>query len=285
MADRASYRPVKKCVLAVILAAAFFSDVYAAEQAETERLIRRITPPLAIAEMGPEKKDEMYVDSFYEQSGILQGARTGHWNELTNRFGYTHRNIQGYFSISELERFDDRDYTANAGSYISMKDSYVHFEGGFGWRVDYIYQIQTIVEYGHKLYDTMFWQVGYNYRAYDPRDTHLVYPGLIYYFGDSYINADWGVSYIESRDTSQFGTVGGNFAITDFLRFSLGVAFGQRLYDIYELDAWREFGYILFTGLNFKVYKGISFRAGYSYSEEKPRFIKRSLNFALAVKF
>ena len=69
------------------------------------------------------------------------------------------------------------------------------------------------------------------------------------------------------------------------MRWSAGVAYGQRLYDIYGLDAHEEDGYILFTGVNLKLYKGIRFRAGYSYSFEKPKFIKRSVNLALSAAF
>lgn len=275
---------------AVIILAALsllinFSTGHAAEQAETERLIRTKQPPLAILEDKEVKKDEMYFDGYLEQSDILQGSTTGHWTEITTRYGYIHRNIQGYLSISQLTRFDDKDFTVNLGSYLSFKDSYAHLEAGFGWLVDYIYRFQSIVEYGHRAHKNLFWQVGYSYRAYDPDDTHLVYPGLIYYFGDSYISADYGVSFIETRDTAHFGTVKGSFAITKFLRWGIGVAFGQRLYDIFALDAKEEFGYIGFTGLQFNIYKGINGRVGVSYGAEKPKFIKRSLDFALSAKF
>lgn len=281
------FRPLsrKHGAVIVLLLIALPSTLYAAQQAETERLIRTITPPKAISEGKAVTKDQWYVDAFYEPSDILQGNRTGHWNELTYRYGYIHDNVHGYLSVSNLERFDDKDYTANFGTYISMKNSYVHTEIGFGWLVSYIYKLQAIAEYGHKLYKDLFWQLGYSYRGYPTNDTHLAYPGLIYYFGDSYMSADYGVSWIESRDTAHFGVVKGNFAITKFLQWSAGAAFGGRLYDIYSLDARQEFGYILFTGLNINVYKGINFRAGYSYGTEEPKFIKRSINFALSVKF
>jgi len=280
-----TYRPIQKYAAVATVLSMFVSNVYAAEQAETERLIRRITPPIAAIEATREKKDEISVDSFYEESDILQGNRTGHWSELTNNFGYSHQNIHSYISISELERFDQKDYTANIGSYFNLKDSYLRLEAGFGWDVDYIYKFQSIAEYSHRLFKDVFWQAGYTYRAYGTDDTHLIYPGLIYYFGDSYMSADYGISFIESRDTAHLGIIKGSFAITKFLDILAGTAFGERLYDINELNARKEFGYILFTGLNVKIYKDISCRVGYSYSMEKPKFIKRSLNFGLGVKF
>lgn len=276
---------MKKIFIPFLMIITTIQSLHAAEQAETERMLRTVTPPSAIVRKAPPEKDVTYFDSFYETSDIIQGNRTGHWSELTNQFGYTHGRITGYFFVSELERFDNKDYTANLGYYFNFKNSYLHLETAFAWQVDYIYKFQNIAEYGHKLIKDLYWQMGYSYRYYDTGDTHLVYPELIYYFGDSYMSATWGVSYIEDRDTAQFGSFRGNFAITNFLNFIAGVAVGQRLYDIYGLDAHEEFGYILFTGLNFKVYKGISARVGYSYSTEAPKFIKRSLNFGLSVKF
>jgi len=259
--------------------------VYGAEQAETARAIRAITPPIAVIEEKVAEKDVWYLDTFYESNGVIQGNRTGRWDELDTVFGYIHRNVNGYMSVSQLERFDVKDYTANFGSYLTFKDSYAHIEAGFGWDVDYIYKFQSIAEYGHKLYKTLFWQMGYSYRGYDTDDTHLVYPGLIYYFGDSYISAIYGASFMEAHDTANFGTIKGDFAITKILRWSAGVAFGERLYDIYGLDAHEERGYILFTGLSLNLYKGIKIRAGYSYGTEEPKFIKRGVNFDVAVKF
>lgn len=276
--------PFKRACASIAILLLFVPRLYAAEQAETERLLRRITPPLAVVK-DEITKDEWYVDSYYEPSDIQQGNRTGHWNELTNLFGYNHQNIRGYASVSQLDRFDDRDFTANVGSYLSFKDQYVHFETGFGWLVSYMYKFQNIVEYGHKLMKNTFWQVGYNYRAYGTDDTHIVYPSIIYYFGDSYMSANYGASFMEGHDTASFGVVRGDFAITEFLHLNAGVAFGQRLYDIYGLDAHEESGYILFTGLSLRLYKGINLRAGYSYGTEKPKFIKRSVSFALSIKF
>lgn len=258
----------------------------AGEQGETARLIQReMIPPISVLKKEEPKKDQWLLDSFYEPSDIMQGNRTGHWNELTNLYAYIHQNIRGYVSVSQLERFDDKDYTANIGSYINLPSSYIHFEGGFGWKVNYIYKMQTILEYGHKLYENLYWQTGYNWRNYSTHDTHLVYPGLIYYFGDSYIGGDWGIIYKEHSSTGYLGTIKGNFALTKFLNLYGGVAVGQRLYDIYELKARKENGYILFMGLIYNIYKGWTGRFGVSYGTEQPKFIKRSLDFGLSLKF
>jgi YaiO family outer membrane protein len=259
---------------------------YAAEQTETERLIRSITPPESVVKDEVRKKDQFYFDSYYEPSLVLQGNRTGRWSELTNTFGYTHENVQGYFFVTEYDRLGVNNYTANLGSYLSFKDSYAHIEAGFGWDTTYIYNFQTIAEYGHKIIKNLYGQIGYTYRAYHVSgDVHNVYPSLIYYFGDHNISANYGVSWIESREPSSFGIVKGNFKITKFLSYYLGTAFGQRLYDIFAISATKEKGYIVFTGVIINLNKNITARVGCGYGTEEPKFIKRSLNFGLTAKF
>ena len=262
-----------------------FPGLSEAAQTDTEHLIRRMTPPLAIAREAP-TEDEMYFDAYYEPSDILQGNRTGHWSEITGTYGYTHGKVRGYGSVTRYERFDDKDFTANIGAYFNLPDSYLHSEIVAGWYTDYIYHLQLINEYGHKLFKNVFAQIGYNFRSYETSgSTHIAYPGLIYYFGDSYLAADYGAIWIEGRGTGNFGNFRGDFAITDFLHLWSGVAVGQWLYDIYGLAPSKESGYILSTGINVKIYKNINARVGYSYSAEAPKFIKRSINFGLSTRF
>lgn len=247
----------------------------------TERLIMHLQPAPE-----PVEKDKTTLFSYYEPSTVLTGNSPGRWAELTNGFAYQHKNITGYASFSRFNRYDDIDYTANFGTYINLTDQYVHFEAGFGWLNDYMYNIQTITEYAHRIYKGLFGQIGYNYRGMVGPDSHTIYPGLVYYFGDSYMSADWGINTIEGRDTAYFGVVKGNFAITKFLDLWSGFAFGERLYDIYGYDASQSKGYILFGGVTIKVYKDIlNVKVGGSYGEEDPKFIKRSLIFSTAVTF
>ena len=261
------------------------SDSAAEQNIDTERLLRRMTPPLAIVKETP-TKDEMFFDAYYEPGNVVQGNRTGHWSEMTATYGYKHDKVQGYGSVTRYERFSNRDFTANIGAYFNFPDSYVHSEIGAGWYVDYIYNLMVLNEYGHRLYKNVFWQMGYNFRDFRyGGNSHMAYPGLIYYFGDSYMSANYGATWIEGRGTASFGNFRGDFAITDFLHLTSGVAVGQWLYDIYGLEPSKEFGYILSIGLAAKIYKGYSARIGYSYSMEDPKFIKHSLSFGLSAKF
>lgn|GEM_PF-896031 len=265
-----------------------FTPAHAAEQASVESLVQRLTPPLAVTAVKEPEKDNWYYDAYFEPSNVLQGTRRGHWDELDYNFGYVHKNITGYLSISQQERFDVKNNAAALGAYVNMdKDQYVHFECGVGWPTTFLYQLQSIVEYGHRLYKDLFGQIGYTYRSYRGSfdDTHLVTPGLIYYFGDSFLSANYGASYMESHDTASIGIFKGDFAITKFLRWNCGIAVGGKLYDILGEDAHDEQGYILFTGVNINLYKGIGCRFGYIYGTEAPKFIKRGLYYAVSAKF
>ncbi len=270
----------------ILSAVLFFASNSAAEQnIDTERLLRRMTPPLAIVKDTP-TKDEMSFDAYYEPSNIVQGSLRGHWSEMTATYGYKHDKVQGYGSVTRYERFSNRDFTANIGAYFNFPDSYVHSEIGVGWYTTYMYNLMVLNEYGHKLYKDVFWQIGYNFRKYNnANDSHMIYPSLIYYFGDSYMSASYGATIIEGRGSGNFGNFRGDFAITDFLHLWTGVAVGQWLYDIYGYDPSKEFGYILSVGLTAKILKGVNARVGYSYATEEPKFIKHSLMFGLSAKF
>ncbi len=279
-------RSVSCAIIGLSMSAALFNAPEAAAvQVDTERLMRGMTPPLAVVKEAPSEEDTMHFDAFWEPSDIQQGNRTGHWSEMTATYGYKHGKVRGYGGMTQYNRFDDKDYTAFIGAYINLPDSYVHSEIGAGWYTDYIYNLLILNEYGHKLYKNVFWQIGYNFRTYATGNSHMLYPGLIYYFGDSYMSADYGSTWIEGRGQANFGNFRGDFAITDFLHLWGGVAVGQWLYDIYALSPAKEFGYILSGGVTIKAYKGISAKVGYSYSMEEPKFIKRSLILTLSAKF
>lgn len=259
--------------------------VYASGESATEQMLRTVSPSPVIVKEEKEVKGEIFVDSYYEPSKVVQGSRPGRWREITNRIGYKYKNIQGYLTMSQWNRFSVNNYTAYFGTYLNFPDSYAHLEAGWGWDLTYMYKFQSIIEYGQRIKNGLYWQAGYNFRNYAINDTHMVYPGLIYYFGDNYISADYGMTLIESRGIAQFGSVKGNFALDKRFSLLLGVAVGRRLYDIFELPAYDQFGYIIFTGINFNVCPWASAKIGYSYGTENPDFIKRSINTSISLKF
>ena len=258
---------------------------YASQGGQSAPLITQTTHPLAAPQPAKEQI-EYFSDAYYEYSDVSQNSQNGNWQELTTLAGAIKGNIKGYFSVSQLSRFDQYDYTGNFGAYLTMKDAYLHFETGFGWDISYIYRLQDIIEYSHKLYKGLYWQLGYNYRAYIAGgDTHLIYPGLIYYFGNNYVSASYGASIIEGRGTGHMGSVKCDIAVTDRLHWWTGGAYGEWLYDINGLPANDELGYFVFTGLTYNFYKDISARVGFSYGAEKPDFIKRGFMGGLFFKF
>jgi YaiO family outer membrane protein len=267
----------------------FCRPSYAARNADVEKLVQKLTPPLAVTAAKEPEKDTWYIDGYYEPSRVLQNTKSGFWNEFDYLLGLVHKNITGYMYVSQQERFDNKNQLLGIGSYINMdKDQYTHFEGTYGWgREMFLYQFQSIAEYGHRLYENLFAQINYTYRCYRglTDDNHLIIPSLIYYFGDSYMSASYGANCMEAHDTASFGVFKGDFAITKFLRWTCGVAVGGKLYDINGWDAKFEQGYILFTGVNINLYKGVNCRFGYSYGTEAPKFIKRSVYYAVSVKF
>lgn len=280
---------VKKFILFVLLFLVIPLYAYAAN-ADTERSLRDIVPPVSVVKDIIEEKDKVYYNVFYEPNWVWQGARKGRWIETTGTIGYIHKNIQGYFASSQLKRMAQKDYIANFGSYLSFKNSYAHFEGAFGWNVSFMYNNQFLAEYGHKIIKNLYGQLGYTFRNYPnignySNDTHLISPGLLYYFGDSYVTAFYGVSAIEGRGHGQLGTLKGNFALTNFLKLDASVSYGQWLYDIYGFEAAEELGYIVSTGFTLKLCEGVEFRAGYTNGMERPKFFKRGASFNLAIKF
>jgi hypothetical protein len=135
------------------------------------------------------------------------------------------------------------------------------------------------------MYKELFWKVGYVFREYATNDMHIVYPGLIYRFNGNLLSVTYAASYIEGRDTANQALVNGEFNITEFLKLSGGIAFGERLFDAAGLDARMERGYSLFTSVDAKIYKHLTFRVGYTYGREDPKFMKHSMIFALNAKF
>lgn len=272
--------------ICLVVLTIFLVSLNSAQAAEPESvmIITKIIPPLKVIQ-APEKKWEVFSDNYYEYSDVSQNSRTGSWWENTNLLGFARGNIKGYFSVSELSRFGKRDNTANFGAYLTMKNSYLHFETGFGWDINYIYRLQEVIEYAHKMYKGLYWQLGYNYRAYSAGDTQLIYPGLIYYFGNNYISANYGCSIIQNRGTANMGSIKGDFVLNKYVDLWVGGAVGQWLYDINGLPASEEFGYLGLAGVTFHLNKNVAVKFGYSYGHEKPNFIKRGVSAGLDFKF
>jgi YaiO family outer membrane protein len=264
----------------IIISVTLISCGASAEEVKKEREIKEVEPRLAVTEK------KLYFDSYYEYGWVKQGSRKGAWKTLSSRLAYLHNNLQTpYLEITRYDRLKATDYTVDLGSYFKLQDAYAQAEIGFGDEIDYVYRFQTTLECSHKLIKNLFWKLGARYLNYAANDVLISSPGLIYYFGGHYLSLDYGNSITESRGMAHWGDIKGNFAITKRLQIWMGTALGERLYDIYAIKASKQYGYIFFTGFNFKTSDNMDFRVGYSYSMEKPSFIKRDLNCAFYLKF
>ncbi len=255
-----------------------FEPVLFADQVDTYKKIQEPKPFF-----GP--GNNILFDSSYEYSFVTLGARRVHWKLLASRLMYMIRGQIPYIEITHHERDRVSDITIAPGVYFQFKNSSLHLENGFGLDADYIYRYQSTVEYEHRLIKTLFWKIGGRFLHYKDADIFLTYPGFTYYFGNHYISANYGFSLTESRSDAHWGSARANFALSPELNAYLGAAIGQRLFDVYSIEAAKQGGFILFTGVEFRIFNNAKIRAGYSHSEEKPNFIKRSIDGGLSVTF
>jgi len=275
---------MKKLFLFGLLSLIFSFNVFSADKTEAERQVKeRILPEI--------KKEEqkLIFNSYYEYSWIKQGQRKGDWKLLAETLAYRINDyITPYIETDTWHRLGEKDYTISAGSYFRFKDSpsYLRTELGWGADIDYVYKFKSTTEYGHRLFGNLYGEFGYKFLNYTDNDVYIMYPGLVYYFGDSYVTLFYNNSITESRGMAQWGTIKGDLKINDRLDFFLGTAIGERLYDINDLsDASKQYGYIWFASFDYKLTKNINLRLGGSYSMEKPSFIKRSIDFAFVFKY
>lgn len=265
----------------VILFLAMTSGAFAVETGTAEKRLKE--PGMAFIEEN--KKLNFYSD--YEYGWVKLAGNKGAWKVLTNIVAYAFDNgFSPYLDVDAWDRFGDKNTLINAGSYFRFKDSsYLRSEIGFGKDATYLPKFQTTQEYQRRLFKDIFWQFGYRFLQHPDGDIHIVYPGLIYYFGNNSLSMFYNASFTAGRGSAQWGTLKGIFALNDRLNFSLGTAVGERLYDINLLSASKEYGYIIFAGFDLQVYKEWRLRLGYSYSREVPDFIKRSMDAGFSVKF
>ncbi len=233
------------------------------------------------------ENNQFFLSSYYEYSAVKQNGRKGQWRLFANTIGYAFANgFTPYLEVDSWDRFHNQDQLFNLGAYLKFKNfSYLHSEIGFGNDITYLPRFRFLQEYEHKLAGNLSWQAGYKYLNYSANDVHTAYPGLIYYFGDSYLGAFYNLSFTESRGAAQSALFKGNLALNRWVDLWFGAAVGQRLYDINVLKAADQNGYIIYTGFDFKINTSLRLRLGFTYGKEEPAFISRSIDYGLTLKF
>ncbi len=222
----------------------------------------------------------------YEYSSIKQGSRKGNWKILTAHLALMHKNLESpYFEFTQEDRLGQKDYSFNLGSYFKLKNDYLRVETAFGADIDFIYKNKILIEHDHLLRKNLFLETRVVYLNYTQDDVYIFSPGIFYYFGDNYFNISYNMSFKESYDMAQWGVIKGLFAFNEKMRVWIGTAIGERLYDVFPSKASEQYSYISFATFEYKITDTIGFNLGYSYSMEKPKFIKRSVNTGLIIKF
>lgn len=252
----------------------------AADQIETYQKIREYNPYFM------SEKDRLYASSDYEYSWITIGSQKLPWRTLTNLLLYPTGRYTPYLIVTHHDRSRAQDMTLNFGSYMRFEKSTLRLEQGFGLNPDFIYKYQMVSSYEHQIYKGL--NAGYtvNYQHRDSGDTFISSPGLTYYFGSHYVSASYNTSVIESRGGGHFGSAQFNFIIHPRVQLYGGSSIGQRLFDISGAEhASKQSGFILFGGFKIRIFDRLEGIIGYSYSEEKPNFIKRSINSGFTLKF
>ncbi len=229
----------------------------------------------------------LYFSNYYEYGRVTLGERNGLWRTFTNDVGYRLNNIFApYLEAVALDRFGEQDYTLAAGSYLDLGAAgSAQVEAGWGINRDYVYRWQARGEYEHKLINNWAGALGYRYLDYAAGKVNIISPGLIYYFGDNYLEGYYNLAHTAGRGNAQSGVLKANVSVNKYLSAWLGAALGERLYDIYELPAAEQKGYIIFYGVEFGLSKGLSLKIGSSYSQERPNFVNRSLDAGMTIKF
>jgi YaiO family outer membrane protein len=226
-------------------------------------------------------------DPSFEYSWIKQGGRKIRWKMFSQRLTYIlQKDIMPFVEMREYERASVKDYVADIGLDTRTEDSYSHAELGFGGtEIDYVYKFKSFLEYARRLKGTVFLKIGQEFLHYAANNVSVFSPGIVYYFGDNYVMWDYNVSITTHRDPAQWTTLKGSLRCMKALDAWGGVAIGERLYDILSLGSTKQYSYIFFSGLTWRLTEDVSVRLGGSYSQEKPSFIKRSIDAGVSIRF
>jgi YaiO family outer membrane protein len=263
------------------LAVLWLAGVAWANEVKTYREIKDWTPYFG------GEVDHVYVAGSYEYSSVhLSQTRQVDWFASAVQLSLPLKQATPYVDVAYYQRDTIGDYALTAGSYFKLGTDILQVEAGAGLNIDFIYQFQTTAEYQYRLANNLYGKVRARYMRYETAgDVWIGSPvGLIYYFGDNYVTADYDLSSTAGRGTAQWGSLKADFTLNPRWGLYVGAAVGERLFDMNELPASRENGFILFTGGRFRLLQNAQLSAGFSYSEEQPTFIQRSIDVSLSIK-
>ena len=250
--------------------------------------IKPAEPKPLVGEPEKPKEKHVYFESGYEHSWVKIRGLSTDWVLVRNRVAYLHKGLQlPYFESDIYRRYGDVDSTFNFGGYYKVKEGvYTNLEVGFGVDADFAYKFKSQAGVEFKIDGPLFGTAEYKFLNYDAGYVHMVSPGAIFYFGNSYLMGKYQLAFTEGRGTAQSGIIRLNSDWNKYFSTFLGTAIGSRLYDTADLeDSVDQKAFTVFAGLIFNITKDCSARISYAYGEEEPEFIINTLDAQISIKF
>ncbi|MBU3759939.1 MAG: hypothetical protein FGM27_08450 [Candidatus Omnitrophica bacterium] len=251
-----------------------------AEKTEIEKQLRTSRPYI------DSQDGRVYADASAEYSPVRIAGRDLHWEEYSTRLMKRVGRHLPYTEFRLYERDRRRDESITAGSYFIFDNRNIQPEIGFGIDTDYMYRFQTGIRYEERIKGSLYAKLGETYFHYESGDVLSNSLGMIYYRGNHSLSADYLLSITESRRDAHSAIVRGNFALPFNFDLRLGIAAGERLFDVDKLDASKQGGWLFFTGIDYRLTDRIKIGFDYSYGEEnQPKFLKQGFNGHVSVRF
>ncbi len=231
--------------------------------------------------------DKVFTGASYEFGVVDLPSGGQDWTVVTGRIAYIYNNLQlPYFQFSRYLRGSVANYTYDFGGYYKFGRCYLNLEGGFGSDVTFAYKEKALAEFSHPIVGSLYLKEKYKFLHDVSEDIHILSPGLDYYFGDHYIEAEFDAAITNDRGTAYWGALKGYFAASENVYLWLGSAVGERLYDVMGFAVPSdEFGFIVYGGLKRKIVKNLFLDITLLYGQEDPDFHHRSVTAGLSYKF
>lgn len=230
---------------------------------------------------------DFFFSSSYDYGDVKISGREEKWTVARVRVAYLRDGMQRpYFEASRYSRRSEEDYTYDIGGYFKIDRAVLNLEMGAGQNVDYVYRFKLLGELTHPFRGNLYFKEKYKFLRNKNNNIHILSPGMIYYFGNHYILAYYNLSLTEDKGSGHWVNSKLNFNFFEKLDVWIGGALGERLYDVLEdAKAKEQEGFIVFSGVKLKIVEDTSIYVNFLFGEEDPKFIHRSIEGGLIIRF
>lgn len=286
---KAGQMPITRQLFVFLIALFFWrSTVYAVGNTDivVQKDIYREEPGIDLQNF-PETAKKLSWGYSVDYGQVDLPGREELWKVFKTRVACLYRGLEfPYMEVSGYSRSGRKDYTYNIGGCYNFGRSYANIEAGWGQDVSYVYKFKTSAEYTHPWVGNLHIREGYKFLRNLSEDVHILSPGLIYYFGNHYILLYYNAGFNNKRGTSHWGHLKADFKVRERLDVWMGMACGQRLYDISESrKAHNQNGLVIFGGSKYELFKDLFLNITLLYGEEEGDFFHRSIETGLSYKF